>query len=404
MNALFYIACAAIAGLLMTRVTKLIHLPNVTAYLFAGVLIGPYVLKLVNAETLSTFSIITECALGFIAFSIGDEFKLENLKAIGKPALIITALESVFAVFSVMIITMALGFPKIICIMLGALAASTAPAATLLVVRQYKAHGPLTNMLLPVVAADDATGLIAYSICISIAKGMLNGEGFTFMGTIVSPLLQIIGSLGIGALLGALLAIGHKYFKSHTNRMSLCIAAVMLGVGIADKLGLSSLLLCMAVGAVYVNIWNESERILSCIDDWTYPLFMLFFVISGAQLNLTTLPQVGVLGVVYILARFGGKFLGAWIGGTITHQPKVVKDNLGWALMPQAGVAIGMATMILGQLPAEYSQLIQTVILSATLVYEIAGPIAAKTALARAGEINTEEKRPASKPLKTSHS
>ena len=389
MSTLFYIALAMMGGLLMTRLTRLVRLPNVTAYLLAGVLIGPYVLNLVNAEQLAGFGIITECALCFIAFSIGDEFKLDNLKAIGLPALIITLLEALFAVICTMVITLLTGFNPIICIMLGALSASTAPAATLLIVRQYKAKGPLTDMLLPVVAADDAIGLIAYSICVSLAQGMVNHTSLSLYTVLVKPLLTIIASLLLGAVLGILLALAHKYFRSHTNRMSLCIATVMIGVGIADRLGLSNLLLCMAVGVVYVNIWNESERILSCIDDWTYPLFLLFFVISGAQLNLTTLPKVGILGVIYIFARFGGKFLGAWLGGTLTHQPPVVKNNLGWALMPQAGVAIGMATMALKQLPAEYSQLIQTVILSATLIYEIAGPLAARFALQRAGEIHS---------------
>ena len=384
MSALFYIAICMAAGLLMTRLIRLIHLPNVTAYLIAGVLIGPCVFNLVGSEELATFSVITECALGFIAFSSGDEFKISTLKEIGGPALLITVLESVGAVVCVMSITMALGFDKILCIMLGALSASTAPAATLLVVRQYKADGPLTKMLLPVVAADDAT----YSICVSIALSIINGETLTAANTVLLPLLHIIEALAIGAGLGTLLALTHRFFRSHSNRMSFCIAFVMLGVGIADWLGLSNLLLCMALGAMYVNLSNDAEKILKCVDDWTYPLFMLFFVISGAQLNLAVLPKVGLIGIVYIFARFGGKFLGAWLGGTITHQPPVVKDNLGWALMPQAGVAIGMATLALSQLPLEYGQQIQTVILSATLVYEVVGPIATKNALKRAGEIH----------------
>lgn len=390
MNTLFYLAVAMLAGLLMTRVTRLVKLPNVTAYLIAGVLIGPCVFKLVPEAELNSFSIITEAALGFIAFSIGDQFKLSSLKALGKSALIITALESVGAVAVVMSITLLLGFDPIVCVMLGALSASTAPAATLLIVRQYKTSGPLTDMLLPVVAADDATGLIAYSICVNIALGMVNHDPFSVTNTILLPLLDIVLALLVGALIGFVLALSNKYFKSHTNRMSLAIAAVFLGVGVADHFGLSNLLLCMAMGAVYVNLRDDAERVLGCIDDWTYPLFMLFFVISGAELNLATLPKVGLIGIIYIFARFGGKFLGSWIGGTITHQPPVVKDNIGWALMPQAGVAIGMATMALAQLPLEYGQQIQTVILSATLVYEIVGPIASKNALKRAGEIHTE--------------
>jgi Kef-type K+ transport system membrane component KefB len=387
MSTLFCIAAAMLAGLLMTRITRLVHLPNVTAYLLAGVLIGPYVFSLVTQSTLDSFGIITECALGFIAFSIGDEFRIENLKAIGMPALIITMCESLCAVLFTMGITLALGFSPVICIMLGALSASTAPAATLLIVRQYKAKGPLTNMLLPVVAADDATGLIAYSICVSLAKGMVSHQAFSFYNTLILPLLSIFEAILIGGLLGFLLAFSHRFFRSHTNRMSLCIAAVILGSALADQLGISSLLLCMALGAVYVNIWNDTARILGCIDDWTYPLFMLFFVISGASLNLNALKSVGLIGVTYIIARFAGKYAGAMLGGTITKQPAVIKKNLGWTLMPQAGVAIGMATMVLRELPAEYSQVIQTVILCATLVYEIVGPLAAKSALKRAGEI-----------------
>ena len=390
MNTLFYLAVAMLAGLLMTRVTRLVKLPNVTAYLIAGVLIGPCVLKLVPEAELNNFSIITEAALGFIAFSIGDQFKLSSLKALGKSALIITALESLGAVVVVMSITLLLGFDPIVCVMLGALSASTAPAATLLIVRQYKTSGPLTDMLLPVVAADDATGLIAYSICVNIALGMVNHDSFSVTNTILIPLVDIVLALLVGALIGFALALSNKYFRSHTNRMSLAIAAVFLGVGVAEHFDLSNLLLCMAMGAVYVNLRDDAERVLGCIDDWTYPLFMLFFVISGAELNLATLPKVGLIGIIYIFARFGGKFLGSWIGGTITHQPPVVKDNIGWALMPQAGVAIGMATMALAQLPLEYGQQIQTVILSATLVYEIVGPIASKNALKRAGEIHTE--------------
>ena len=390
MSTLFYLSVAMLGGLLMTRVTRLVKLPNVTAYLIAGVLMGPCVLKLVPEDQLNNFSIITEAALGFIAFSIGDQFKLDSLKAIGKPALIITAFESIFAVVFVMSITLLLGFDPIVCVMLGALAASTAPAATLLIVRQYKTSGPLTNMLLPVVAADDATGLIAYSICVNIATGMVNHDPFSVTNTLLIPLMDIVLALIAGALIGFILALSHRYFKSHTNRMSVAIACVFFGVGIADHFGLSNLLLCMAMGAVYVNLRNDAERILGCIDDWTYPLFMLFFVISGAELNLATLPKVGLIGIIYIFARFGGKFFGSWLGGTITHQPAVVKDNIGWALMPQAGVAIGMATMALAQLPLEYGQQIQTVILSATLVYEVIGPIASKNALKRAGEIHAE--------------
>lgn len=388
MNILFYVACAMIAGLIMTRLTKLVHLPNVTAYLIAGVLIGPNVFNLISSEPLGSLNVITECALAFIAFSIGDELKITTLKEIGKPALVITLCEAFGAVVLVTGITMALGFDKVLAIMLGALSASTAPAATLLIVRQYKAEGPLTKMLLPVVAADDGIGLIAYSICVSIALSMINGVAMSFSNTILAPLFEIILSLIIGGVLGFLLALTHRFFKSHTNRMAFCIAFVMLGAGVASHFNLSSLLLCMGIGISYANLSDVADDILVHIDEWTSPLFMLFFVISGAQLDLAILPKIGLIGLVYVIARFGGKFIGAYIGGTITKQPDVVKKNIGWALMPQAGVAIGMATMALAELPPEYGPKIQTVILAATLVYEILGPVATKSALKRAGEIN----------------
>ncbi|NLH63644.1 MAG: cation:proton antiporter [Erysipelotrichaceae bacterium] len=387
MEILLYLGLAMIAGLLFTRLTRLVHLPNVTAYLIAGVLIGPGVLNLLNADAVSSFSLITSTALGFIAFSIGDQFKLSTLKSIGKPALIITVLESVGAVVLVDTVTILCGFPKAMCVTLGALAASTAPAATLMVVRQYKADGPLTRMLLPVVAADDATGLIAYSISINIAIAMVNNEAFSVYSTLCVPLMQIAAALGIGALLGIILGLSHRYFRSHTNRMSIAIALIFLGVALADKWGLSSLLLCMAMGALYVNCNKDSERVLTSIDDWTYPLFMLFFVISGASLDLGALPKVGLLGIIYVVTRFTGKWIGSYIGAAMTKQPDVIKKNLGFSLMPQAGVAIGMATLALQQLPG-YGAQVQTVILAATLIYELIGPIATKFALNRAGEIH----------------
>lgn len=387
MSTLFHIGLAMLAGLLLTKVTHMLHLPNVTAYLIAGLLIGPYVFNFVKSDTIESFEIITECALGFIAFSIGDEFKIENIKAVGKPVLTITFFESTMAVGLVMCVTLACGYDPVICMVLGALAASTAPAATLLIVRQYKAQGPLTNHLLPVVAADDATGLIAYSICISIAKSMVQGVSTTVGSAILEPIFNVLISILVGAVLGFLLALTHRFFKSNANRISFCITFILIGVGIADYFNLSDLLLCMMLGAVYINIWENGESVLDGIEDWTYPLFMLFFVISGAQLDLSILPQVGVLGLIYVIVRFAGKFMGSFIGARISKCPKVVQQNIGWALMPQAGVAIGMATMALSELPHEYGQLIQTVILSATLIYEIIGPVTTKNALKRAGEI-----------------
>ena len=387
MTIVLYLSLAMVVALLMTRVTRLVRLPNVTAYLIAGVLIGPGVLNLLNSDSIGTLSVLTSVSLGFIAFSIGDEFKLSTLKQIGSQAMIITLFEALGAIVLVDCITVALGFPPAMCITLGALAASTAPAATLMVVRQYKADGPLTRMLLPVVAADDAIGLIAYSISINVAIALAQHESLNIVNTFLIPLVQIAVALLSGALIGFAAALSHRFFRSHTNRMSIAIAGVFACTALADQFGLSSLLMCMAMGAVYVNLRDDAERVLGCVDDWTYPLFMLFFVISGASLDLGSLPKVGLLGLVYIVTRFGGKWVGSYLGSTLTHQPDVIRQNIGFALMPQAGVAIGMATLAAAQLPG-YGTQVQTVILAGTLVYELIGPLSAKFALSRAHEIH----------------
>lgn len=388
MDVILKLGIAMFIGLLLTRITKLAKLPNVTAYLIAGVLVGPFVFNILDRYSLDQFGILTSVSLGFIAFSIGDEFKLSTLKQIGKPALIITVLEALMAVVLVDVITFTFGFPLPVCITLGALAASTAPAATLMIVRQYKADGPLTRMLLPVVAADDAAGLIAYSISINVAVALASNQPLEMMSTFIIPLGQIIGALLVGTIFGFVAALSHRYFLSHTNRMSICIGVVLICSALAEISGLSALLMCMAAGAVYVNSCNSAEKVLNYVDDWTYPLFLLFFVVSGASLDIQALPKVGVLGIIYVVVRFLGKWIGSYMGAAITHQPSVIKQNIGFALMPQAGVAIGMATLAMKQLPG-YGAQVQTVILSATLIYELIGPLAAKFALQRAGEITT---------------
>jgi Kef-type K+ transport system membrane component KefB len=392
MHTLLSIAIAMIAGLLLTRVAKLVKLPNVTGYLVAGLLIGPYCFKLVSADTLATLDIITVAALGFIAFSIGSEFKLSHIKAIGGKILIITACEAVGAVILVDVVVSLLGFPVPMALCLGAIAAATAPAATLLVVRQYRAKGELTSTLLPVVAMDDAIGLMAYAISVSIAKMIQNGEAFNLMNTLVAPLLEIALSLGVGAVIGIIVAISNRFFHSRANRLMICIAAVMLGVGIAQQFGLSHLLLCMSIGAVYVNLRDDAIQTLEQAESWTPPLFMLFFVISGADLNVAVLPSLGLLGVVYIVTRVVGKYVGAYVGCTISKTSPKIRKYLGLSLIPQAGVAIGIAQLVVKELP-EYGASIQAVILCATLIYELIGPVITKYSLIKAGEIVVEPKQ-----------
>ncbi|MEN6419311.1 MAG: cation:proton antiporter [Clostridiaceae bacterium] len=392
MSAIFYIAVAMIAGLLLTRVVKLVKLPNVTGYLIAGLLIGPYCFKLISVDMLETLDIITTAALGFIAFSIGSEFKRAHIKAIGGKIILITVCEALGAVILVDVVVIAFGFPVPMALTMGAIAAATAPAATLLVVRQYRAKGELTSTLLPVVAMDDAIGLMAYAISVSIAKMIQNGDAFNVMTTLVDPLLEILLSLAAGGVLGAVVAISNRFFQSKANRLSIGIAAVLLGASLAQKFDLSPLLLCMAIGAVYVNLRDDAIQTLEHVDTWTPPLFMLFFVISGADLNVSMLPKLGLIGVLYIVSRVIGKYFGAYLGCTISKTSPKIRKYLGLSLVPQAGVAIGIAQLAVRELP-QYGTSIQAVILCATLIYELIGPVLTKASLIKAGEIEVEKKQ-----------
>lgn len=375
-----------IIALLMTRVMKKISLPNVTGYLIAGLIAGPYCLKLYNSGNIDTLSIITNVALGFIAFSIGGEFKLSSLKQLGAKIFVITVFEAVGASVLVIAALVLLKFPLTLALVLGAIASATAPAATLMVVRQYKAQGPVTSTLLPVVAIDDAVCLMLFSILSSVAKSLESEGGFNLYQTILKPIIEIILSLVIGFILGIVLSIGTKFFKSRANRISLVVTAVFLGVGISDKFGLSSLLLCMAIGAALANYSPAADPVMDGSERWTPPLFMLFFVISGAQFNFSVLKTVGAVGVIYILMRSFGKYFGAMLGCKIAGTEKTVRQYLGITLLPQAGVAIGMAQLSLTVVP-EYGEQIRAVVLCATLVYELIGPLLTKLALQKAGEI-----------------
>lgn len=410
MNTLISLGVAMAVGLLLTRVMKLVKLPNVTAFLIAGLLIGPSLWTLVTggrfngivtAETLGNFDIIVTIALGFIAFSIGGEFRLASVKKLGKQIVLITFMQALTATVFVFLALTVAGFGLPEALALGAIATATAPAATLLVVRQYKADGPVTRTLLPVVAFDDAIGLMVFSVAVSLARTIANGEKATVLNMLVEPLTEIVLSLIVGGALGLAMAFCTKWFKSRANRLSVCIAAVLIGVGLVElfeannfslfgvKLSLSSLLLCMMAGAVYCNISGEYEKVLEGVDRWTPPLFMLFFVISGADLDISLLPKLGVIGVLYIVFRSLGKCFGARVGAKIAGSDKNVQKYLGITLLPQAGVAIGMAQMVIGELP-QYGASIQAVVLCATLIYEIVGPVLTKVALKKAGEIKSD--------------
>ncbi len=392
-------------GLVLSRVVKLLRLPNVTGYLIAGLLVGPCCFNLVNETNLGYIKIISTVALGFIAFSIGGEFKLEHLKKLGKSIVTITFCQALFAVAFVMLglFALKLAFPDQIntpmILLLGAIATATAPAATLMVVKQYRARGIVTDTLLPVVALDDAIGLMVFSICVALAKVFAAGEQLTFMSTVVTPLLEIVLSLATGGALGALLALCMRFFKSRANRLCLMIVAVLVGVGLSEMkwpmgLSLSSLLTCMMIGAVFANMRKDSLQILDGTENWTPPLYMLFFVISGAELDLKVIPMIGIAGVAYILFRSIGKYLGAFTGAALVKADKNVRNYLGLTLLPQAGVAIGMAQVVANtpEFAAQSSQIV-TIVLCATLVYELVGPLITKIALTKSGEIEKAPKK-----------
>lgn len=392
MNTLLVIGIAMAAGLLVSRAARAVKLPNVTAFLVAGLIIGPSVSGLINEEQAASMRIISDAALGFIAYAIGGEFKLSYLKKIGKAPLTITLFQGLTTAVCVDagLILLGLAFPSLgittpMALLLGAIALATAPAATLMVVRQYKAHGPVTQMLLPVVAMDDALGLMVYSISASVAEGMLGGE-MTVQSMVVAPLIEIFGSIALGAALGAVLAFGARFFASRGNKLALSIAMVLAGVGLCSMWNLSSLLVCMMIGAVMVNMSQQREVLMEQCDRFTPPLFLLFFVLSGADLDLSVLPQVGVIGVLYLVLRLIGKWGGTMLGAVCVHADDNIKKYLGLTLLPQAGVAIGMASLVTARFPTLGAQ-INTIVLAGVLVFELVGPIITKIALTRAGEI-----------------
>lgn len=409
MNVLLSVSFALLAGLLMTRAFKPFKLPAVTAYLIAGVLIGPYCLGglhvangvgFANMDEVGSLAVIGQVALGFIAFSIGSEFRLEDLKKIGKQAFIIGIFQALVATLFVDLALLVvhimmpdkLTLPQLIT--LGAIATATAPAATLMVVRQYKANGPLTKLLLPIVALDDAVGLIVFAVSFGVAKTLVSGT-VDIVSIIVNPLVEIVCSLLLGAVMGWLLTQLEKLFNSNTNRLNMTIAFVVLTVALSSlkfeigpiHVGFSSLLVCMMLGTIFCNICPLSEEMMTRSDKWTSPLLALFFVISGAELELSVFTDVAIvgIGVVYILFRSLGKYFGAFASAKATKCAPQICKYLGITLLPQAGVALGMCTTAM-QLGAEGS-LIRNITLFAVLIYELFGPMMTKMALTAAGDI-----------------
>ncbi len=382
-----FLALALFLCLASGKVMKKVKLPNVTGYLLFGLLVGPYCLKLVPAEMVELFSFIPEMALGFIAFSIGAEFKLSELKKVGKAPVIIAVLEAVCAVVCVDVILIATGNDIAFSLVLGAIAAATAPAATLMVVKQYKAKGPVTDTLLPVVALDDAAALMCFGLSVAAAKAIQAEGEFSFLTTVGKPVLEIVGALFIGAVLGLAFKFLVKYFTGRGNRLAITFAMIFLCLGICNSLGWSQLLACMMMSAVLVNTSEASGVVFQQTDRMTPPIFMLFFFLSGAELDLSIIPAVGVIGILYVVFRVIGKVTGAWIGAKLSKAQPVVQRFLGFTLVPQAGVAIGLATTAMTVVP-EFGAKIRTIILCGTVIYELTGPVITKIALKKAGEIS----------------
>ncbi|MCC8047355.1 MAG: cation:proton antiporter [Clostridiales bacterium] len=405
---LLSMSVAILAGLLMTRVLKPLKLPSVTAYLVAGVLIGPYCLGRIDItglgftsmESVEDLGLVSDVALGFIAFAIGNEFRLSQLKKTGKQAAVIGVVQALTATLFVDAALLALSaathgkLTVAQAITLGAIATATAPAATLMVVRQYKAKGPLVDLLLPIVALDDAVGLIVFAVSFGIAKALVSGT-FDLVSILVNPLVEIVMSLALGALMGWLLTQLEKLFNSNTNRLNMSIAFVLLTTALSMlewevgpvTIGFSSLLVCMMLGTVFCNLCPLSHEIMDKTDSWTNPLFAAFFVISGAELELSVFGDITIvlIGLIYILTRSAGKYLGSFFSAKATGCSDTICKYLGITLLPQAGVALGMC--VTAQQLGEQGDLIRNITLFAILIYELVGPLLTKMSLKRAGEI-----------------
>ena len=410
MEYLLAIGLAMFAGLFLSRLASKFNLPDVTSYLVAGVLIGPLCLGALGIPNLGLPSfdfveklgLISDVSLGFIAFSIGNEFRLEELKHIGRQATIVAIFQAlsatIFVDVGLLILHLFLGdtLPVSTCIVLGAIATATAPAATVMVINQYKAKGPLTNILLPIVALDDAVGLIVFAVSTGIAKALISGS-INLVSVIVNPLVEIVASLVLGAALGWVFSVVEKFFNSRSKRLSLTVAFVFLCTafskieltfGSGVEIGFSSLLVCMMCGTIFCNLCDFSDEIMYRTDRWTAPVYVLFFVLSGAELDLRVFGSAAVVGIglVYILMRSAGKIVGASVSSRMVGCPKTVCKYLGITLLPQAGVALGMSATVAADFGAE-GAIMRSIVLFSVLIYELVGPILTKIALTASGEI-----------------
>lgn len=392
MDVLFKISIVLVIGYIGGKIAKICKLPNVSGYLVAGLFLGPSLSNFITASESGSFSIISEFALAIIAFSIGSEFVISDMKKLGKSIIIITLAEVVGAIVVVFfmmyyVFQQPFGFS----IVIASMSAATAPAATLLVIQQYKAHGPLTKTILPVVALDDVFGIIAFGIAMSVAKLSVGVAENSFFRMLSEPIIEIGGSIILGILLGLLLVFVVKRAKDHEEVQVISLAAIGIATGLSMMLGFSPLLTNILMGATLVNLKKNSKRVFGAVNDFAPVVYVLFFTLAGASLDLGILVSVGALGIAYVMARAGGKIFGAYVGAKSVKADEAVRKYLGLALLPQGGISIGLSVLVRQQLP-EYSVAITTIIMFSILIYEVSGPVFAKISIEKAGEINGLEK------------
>jgi len=382
-----------LVGIMGGKVARIFKLPNVSGYLVAGLFLGPSFFKFISSYDMESFSVINELALAAIAFSIGNEFVIKDMLKLGKTIVIITLAEvigAVVIVFTVMYYL--LNQPFAFSIVIASMSAATAPAATLLVIRQFKAHGPLTKTILPVVALDDVFGIIVFGIAMALAKLSRGQQDFSVVQILSGLVIEIGGSILLGLVMGLILALIAKQSSNRDELQAATLMSIGISTGISISLGLSPLLTCIVMGTIIVNISKKSRRVFDSIDDFISPVYILFFTLAGASLDLSILVSVGFIGFAYVLARAGGKMLGAWSGAKIMKANPMVTKYLGLGLLPQGGISIGLLVLVRQQLP-EFAVEIGTIIMFSVLIYEVTGPIFAKLAIQKAGEINGLEKK-----------
>lgn len=410
MQTLLPLTLALFAGLVFSRITKKLNLPAVTAYLVAGIIIGPFCIGALDVHGLgfnslsqvSEYKLLSDVALGFIAFTMGNEFRVDALKKVGRQAVIIAVFQAFVATLFVDLALYGLHLlipdmlPMSAVLTLGAIATATAPAATLMVVKQYKAEGPLTRMLLPVVALDDMVGLMVFAVSFGIARALEAGH-VDLVSVLADPIIEVIASLALGAVIGYAFHFLEQFFHSRSKRLSISVMFVFLAVSLSQlkfevgavTVGFSTLLVCMAMGTVFCNLCSFSEELMDRIDRWTGPLMVIFFVLSGADLDFKVFGNWAIIvtGVVYIIFRSLGKIIGANVSAKFTHCSPMIQKWLGITLLPQAGVSLGMSLVAMEVLGGESGTIIRSVALFSVLVYELVGPLLTRIALQRAGEI-----------------